>query len=229
MTLPEDVRSVESDLVIELVLLRVSSVEGRMTGHHNEQDDGGREKVHLGSVVWQLGEDLGSHVSESSEDGLQGVAAVSACEGSSETEVCNFQIEFVVEKQVFWFQVSVSHAFSMDRVKSVYQLFEVVSGGLLRESSSGRDEIEEFSATCKFENNVEGGLLVSIGLLDDSISVVLNQIHHVGVVLFVELAHGLHLSDDVLDHLAVTLFLGSLHYLYRVELASLFVLGQLHF
>jgi hypothetical protein len=41
VTLPEDVRSVESDLVIELVLLRVRSVEGRMAGHHNEEDNGG--------------------------------------------------------------------------------------------------------------------------------------------------------------------------------------------
>lgn len=101
MASPEYVRSVHEDLVVELVLLGISSVEGWVACDHDEENNCRGKEIYLSTivsviVVVVLDEYLWSHVSKSSQDGSLEVTSVSACQWSSKPEVSYLQIEVAI-------------------------------------------------------------------------------------------------------------------------------------
>jgi hypothetical protein len=66
VTLPEDVSPIEVNFAVERVLLRVSSVEGRVTSNHDEKDNCSCKQVNLSTIIGNFLENFRSHVTKSS-------------------------------------------------------------------------------------------------------------------------------------------------------------------
>jgi len=86
-----------------------------------------------------------SHVTLSTELGLQRSATISSGNGGCETEVSNLEIEYLIEEDVLWFEISVCHTFLMHVVKTFDQLSEIKSCNGFVESSSSSNVVEKFS------------------------------------------------------------------------------------
>lgn len=115
--LPEEVCAVGTEQSVEGVV-GLGPGEGRVLGHHDEQDDRAREQVHGGADVGAAGVDLGSHVALGAELGAAVAGVVAAGDGRGEAEVSDLEVEEAVEEHVFGLEVSVGDAFLVDVVEA---------------------------------------------------------------------------------------------------------------
>lgn len=100
MRLPEQVRSVGSDALVEPVV-RLGSVEGRVLSQHDEQDDRGSKHVGCWSRVWLPLMDFWSHIIQCSESSSEETGVLLAVSWSGKAEVCDFNVELGVQEDVF--------------------------------------------------------------------------------------------------------------------------------
>jgi len=196
--LPEDVSAVTGDaLVVWVGDLGVR--ERWMLGHEDEEDDGCGEDVYLLALVRCLEVDLGRHVVQRSQLGMEVALAVLSVGWCSEPKVSNFYVEIFVKQKILWLQVSVSNLFAVAVIKTLHELFEEVSGLSLRERARVGDEVEQFTTLGIFENNIGDHPIVSIGFLVER-GVEFNLLNDVLVLQF---GHGLHFNHDELLQLLI--------------------------
>lgn len=103
-----------------------------MTCDEDEHDDSCSKQVSLSTLVRLSQLDLRCHVVESSKFRME-VTTVLSFDMSGKTKVSNFDVEMLINKQVFRFQVSMRESFLMDMFESFKNLFHVESCNRLTE------------------------------------------------------------------------------------------------
>lgn len=150
---PEDVGSVGCQAPVEGVVWLGGS-ERRVLGDHDEQNYCGGEQVHGLTLVWLLQVDLGSHVVQGTQLGVEVASTVSALDWCGEAKVSDFESVVAIEKQILWLEVSVSKALLMAVVKTIHEFLEIVSGDWLFESARNGNEVKEFSTEGQLQYDV---------------------------------------------------------------------------
>lgn len=113
-----------------------------MLGNQDEQDDASRKQVHLPTNIGFTEVNFWRHVLRSTKFSEQSSTSIPSFDWRSKAKVSNFDSVLMIHKDVFWFQVSVSDAFSMTVIKTLQNLFEVVPCHFLIKGSSIRDELK---------------------------------------------------------------------------------------
>ena len=139
--LPEEVGPVSGEELVVVVVL-ISSGEGRVAGVQDEDNDANGEQVNNLTLVWLLGQDLGSHVAWGTDARSVRTRAITALQGACEAKVDDFNVIELVEEDVLWLQVSVREALRVDIVDSLEDLLEVVSADSSREGTGVSDVVE---------------------------------------------------------------------------------------
>jgi len=95
--------------------------------------------------------DLRSHVGHGSSVGLESINFL-VC---GKSKVSNFEIEIIIYKNVFKFQISVDNSFSLHVAKYVYHLTEEVSSTVFSHSSHGLAKVKQETTWNVFEVDVD--------------------------------------------------------------------------
>lgn len=142
-------------------------------------------------------DDLGSHVGESTQFGVEVARSVTASSGCSETEVSNLHIELFVKHNVFWLEITVSETLLLRVEDSLKHLFKVGTSDAGLEGANC-NEVEQFTSVNKLKDHVSNSLFTATILFPDSIFLEVDELHnvlvlesHVGVDLILEGLHGL--------------------------------------
>lgn len=96
VSLPEKICSVHSKK-LKVLVLRRSTLERRMTGVHDKENNGSSEKIYHVSLIWLSLVNFWSHIALSSKFGLKHAATVTALNRSCKTEVSDLYIEITIE------------------------------------------------------------------------------------------------------------------------------------
>lgn len=105
MGLPEEVSSLKSDQSVVVVVL-LGKVEWRVTSINDEKDDPEGKQIHSVGLVLLLKVDLWGHVAKSTYTCGVGTASVTASNVTGESKIDNLDIEFLVEHDVLWLQIT---------------------------------------------------------------------------------------------------------------------------
>ena len=73
---------------------------------------------------------------------------------AAESKVDKFQVEVVINKNVFWFEVSMGETFGMKVVQSLKQLLEIVSANWLAQRSRVSYVVEQLTTKNWFLSNI---------------------------------------------------------------------------
>jgi len=180
MLLPEEVGPVSCEQLV-VGVLRVSLVEWRVSGIQNEKDDTKSEQVNNVSLVSLFHNQFWCHVGGCSQDSLKETTSVTSLDGGREAEVCESDIKFRVEHNVFWLQVTVSDSLDVHVVHHLEHLLEVVAANLLGEGAK-RNVVEELSTGDQLEGHVGDWDLSSVRSGLDGVIFEVDKLDHVGVV-----------------------------------------------
>ena len=171
-----------------------------MLSEHDEENDTTGKEINRCTVIRFSSMNFWSHVTFSTELGLQSSTSVPTGYWCCKTKIGNLEIEYLIEEDVFWFKISVSDTLLMYVVKSLNELSEIESCDGFIESSSGSNVVEQFSTSSQFKNNINNVFLFSRCFLDYTVFAVLNQVNNVGVA---ELTHCVHLSHHQFQELGI--------------------------
>ena len=89
---------------------------------------------------------LRCHVVKSSQLCVEFSLAISTFYGGSKAKVCYFQIVILVEQNILWLKVSVSHALVMAILQTQHELVEIVPGYRLLEPARVGNIVKDLSS-----------------------------------------------------------------------------------
>ena len=92
MLLPEEIKSIETDILI-IAIIFVCSLEGRMSSVHDEQDDSEREDVSDMALVWLVRQDFRCHIGWRTNLGLAEARSISTTDLACKSEIDNFHVK----------------------------------------------------------------------------------------------------------------------------------------
>ena len=92
MLLPEEIKSIEADVLIIVVLL-VSSLEGRMSSVHDEQDDSERKDVSDMALVWHVCQYFRCHIAWRTNLVLAEASSIFTTNLACKSEIDNFDVK----------------------------------------------------------------------------------------------------------------------------------------
>ena len=107
---PESGASIVTDQFVEVIFFVGPPHEGRATTDHDEEDDSSCKEIDVRSVVVFALEDLGRHVTWSANIARVEASAITTLKRAAETKVNKFDVEVVIEQNVFGFKVPVGEA-----------------------------------------------------------------------------------------------------------------------
>ena len=116
-----------------------------MLGVQDKQNHTECKKVDNVALVWLTIQNFWSHVRGCSDHGVVETRAVSSFELGGETEIDNLGVEFLVEQDIFGFEITMGEAVGMEIVETHQNLFEVKSADLVAEGTGGSNEVEELA------------------------------------------------------------------------------------
>ena len=181
MRLPESGGAVSRQkLVVRILTCR--AIERWMASVQDKEDDTECEKVYDLALVRLLSMDLGSHEAKRTYVGAVHTVAGAAFNGACESEIDDFDIVELVEKDVFALHISVSEALSVDVVNGLDELLSVVTHDGLIEGARVSNVVEKLATWHKLLNDVGNIDLLAILLLHDGVFVKLEVFDHVFVL-----------------------------------------------
>jgi hypothetical protein len=160
----------------------VGGLEGRIASHHDEQNGANSKEIDSRATISLLKEELRGHIVFGAQNGSQVAFAGGATNKSSETEICDLQIEFGVENQVLWLDVSVANTFVVAEFKGVNDAKEEGSSHGLAEFSVLDQILKELSVGEDLHDEGNAFICVTILLEIGGIGVIIDQIYDVGVL-----------------------------------------------
>jgi len=117
MDCPERIPIIVNYVLVDLVAIW-SDLERQISGHENKENHSEGEEVGNHRLIDSLQQDLGSHVASCTNLLTADSASILALNRSSKTKVSNFQIEIIIEKDVFQFQIAMCHISGVHVVNS---------------------------------------------------------------------------------------------------------------
>jgi len=132
----------EFHLLHDLLVRR--TIKGRDSRKGDVRDDTARPDITLGSIV--LGEDLRSDVIRGSELLIKLLVLVEDQRRSEVNDLDLVEFLILLQKDIFWFQISVHDMVRMAVVNTGEDLFHEHRGVLLCELASGHNLIEELTS-----------------------------------------------------------------------------------
>ena len=136
------------DQVVE-VLFSARLLEGEDALHDDKQDHAHREQVDLGALVGLALLDLRGHVGHGAAVRLEAVDVLVA----GEAEVGDFDVELVIDEDVFELEVAVDHSFSVHELQGVEHLEGKEPAGVLAHVAHQLAEVEEQAALDALHND----------------------------------------------------------------------------
>lgn len=184
VVLPEQIGSVGHQQLV-MGVGRVGLGEWRVTSIQNEQDDTEGEQINLVTLVGLVHNQLGSHVGNCSQAGVEIAGTVTTSHRCSETEVSNLDVELLIEHDVFWLKISVSMALVVSVMHGLEHLLEVSTADSLLEAREG-NKVEQFATIHEFKSHVGHTLFAATRLVPSCVGLEVNQLYNVLVLeLFV--------------------------------------------
>lgn len=108
-----------------MAIVGVSLVKWWVSSVQDEENDTQSEQIDCCTIVRLFLDDLGSHVGESTQLGVEVARSITASSGCCETKVSNLNIELFVKQYVFWLEITVSETLLLRVEDSLEHLFEV--------------------------------------------------------------------------------------------------------
>ena len=136
--------------VVEVFFL-ASLLEWENALHNDEENDSDGEHVNILSLVGLALLNLGSHVGHGATVRVERVDVLIA----GEAEVGEFQVELVIDEDVFKLQVAVDDSAAVHVLDGVKHLVEEESACVLSHSAHSLAEVEEKAALDELHNDVD--------------------------------------------------------------------------